>query len=84
MTIAYACILFMGLLPYVAAGIAKKDDQVACWKELAAVCRKYGVVGVVDDKYSVEPEFHDERHVLIPEVNRAIDEILPLQVHITT
>ena len=25
MTIAYACILFMGLLPYVAAGIAKKD-----------------------------------------------------------
>jgi len=24
MTIAYACILFMGLLPYVAAGIAKK------------------------------------------------------------
>ena len=28
MTIAYACILLMGLLPYVAAGIAKKgfDD----------------------------------------------------------
>jgi uncharacterized MAPEG superfamily protein len=24
MTIAYACVLFMGLLPYVAAGIAKK------------------------------------------------------------
>ncbi|QWC97159.1 hypothetical protein G6729_01565 [Polynucleobacter paneuropaeus] len=27
MTIAYACILFMGLLPYVAAGIAKKGFQ---------------------------------------------------------
>ena len=28
MTIAYACVLFMGLLPYVAAGIAKKGfDQ---------------------------------------------------------
>ncbi len=25
MTIAYACVLFMGLFPYVAAGIAKKD-----------------------------------------------------------
>ena len=24
MTIAYACVLFMGLLPYIAAGIAKK------------------------------------------------------------
>ena len=24
MTIAYACVLFMGLFPYVAAGIAKK------------------------------------------------------------
>ncbi len=27
MTIAYACILFMGLLPYVAAGIAKKGFE---------------------------------------------------------
>ncbi|MBT8520022.1 hypothetical protein G6680_04855 [Polynucleobacter paneuropaeus] len=27
MTIAYACVLFMGLLPYVAAGIAKKGFQ---------------------------------------------------------
>ncbi|WP_353427813.1 MAPEG family protein [Polynucleobacter sp. MWH-UH19D] len=27
MTIAYACILFMGLFPYVAAGIAKKGFQ---------------------------------------------------------
>ena len=27
MTIAYACLLFMGLFPYVAAGIAKKDFQ---------------------------------------------------------
>jgi uncharacterized MAPEG superfamily protein len=27
MTIAYACVLFMGLLPYVAAGIAKKGFE---------------------------------------------------------
>ena len=27
MTIAYACLLFMGLLPYVAAGIAKKGFE---------------------------------------------------------
>jgi uncharacterized MAPEG superfamily protein len=27
MTIAYACIIFMGLLPYVAAGIAKKGFE---------------------------------------------------------
>ena len=27
MTIAYACILFMGLLPYIAAGIAKKGFE---------------------------------------------------------
>ena len=27
MTIAYACVLFMGLFPYVAAGIAKKGFQ---------------------------------------------------------
>ena len=27
MTIAYACVLFMGLLPYIAAGIAKKDFE---------------------------------------------------------
>jgi uncharacterized MAPEG superfamily protein len=27
MTIAYACLLFMGLFPYVAAGIAKKGFQ---------------------------------------------------------
>ncbi|QKM64023.1 hypothetical protein DCO17_01525 [Polynucleobacter tropicus] len=27
MTIAYACILLMGLFPYVAAGIAKKDFE---------------------------------------------------------
>ena len=27
MTIAYACILFMGLMPYVAAGIAKKGFE---------------------------------------------------------
>ena len=27
MTIAFACVLFMGLLPYVAAGIAKKGFQ---------------------------------------------------------
>jgi len=27
MTIAYACVLFMGLLPYIAAGIAKKGFQ---------------------------------------------------------
>lgn len=27
MTIAYACILFMGVLPYVAAGIAKKGFE---------------------------------------------------------
>ena len=27
MTIAYACVLFMGLLPYIAAGIAKKGFE---------------------------------------------------------
>ena len=27
MTIAFACVLFMGLLPYVAAGIAKKGFE---------------------------------------------------------
>jgi uncharacterized MAPEG superfamily protein len=27
MTIAYACVLFMGLMPYVAAGIAKKGFE---------------------------------------------------------
>ena len=27
MTVAYACIIFMGLLPYVAAGIAKKGFE---------------------------------------------------------
>ena len=27
MTIAYVCVLLMGLLPYVAAGIAKKDFE---------------------------------------------------------
>ena len=35
MTIAYACLLFMGLFPYVAAGIAKKgfegyDNAMPC------------------------------------------------------
>lgn len=62
----------------------EKQQEIECWKELLAVCKKYGVTAVVDDKYTVAPEFHDDRHVLMPEVNQAIDEILPVQVHVTT
>ena len=48
MTIAYACVLFMGLFPYVAAGIAKKGfDQYDNWPPTRSIVWLLGLICVV-------------------------------------
>ena len=48
MTIAYGCVLFMGLFPYVAAGIAKKGSRI-----LTTVCRVSGLL--IRRAFGLEP-----------------------------
>ncbi len=61
-----------------------KQQEIDFYKELSALTKRYKLQGMVDDYYSVAPEFHDDRHSLTPAVNKAIDTILPMQVHVTT
>ena len=61
-----------------------KPQMVEFFKEMSAVCKKYGLQGYVDDKVELDPEFHNARHELMPQINKAIDAIMPVQVHITT
>jgi hypothetical protein len=61
-----------------------KTNQVSLYKELAAVCKKYGLTGIVDDKYVVNPDFHTARHSIISvDENLGIDEIMPVRVSVT-
>lgn len=60
-----------------------EEDRVEFYKEIKDICDTYGVAGFVDEKYVVAPEFHDQRHDLIPKVNLAINAIMPIKVAIT-
>jgi len=60
-----------------------KERMLEFFQAALALTKEYGIQGVVDDAYIVEPEFHDARHRLTREQNQAIDEIMPMQVHIT-
>lgn len=60
-----------------------QDERVEFYRAIKDVCEDHGVQGFVDEKYVVAPEFHDERHEVLPRVNQAIDGILPLKVAIT-
>jgi hypothetical protein len=67
-------------------GISELDpqDQIDFMKALAKVCQEHGVEGVMTTARTFTPEFHDARHELLPALNKQIDTIVPIEVHITT
>ena len=63
-----------GLTPYREKNFLTEVDEL---------CRRYGVKVTVTDDLIVKPNFHDGRHALPPNLNKKIDDILPLEVQTT-
>jgi hypothetical protein len=59
------------------------EERTEFYKAIKEVCDDFGVQGFVDEKYVVDPEFHNQRHELLPAVNKAIDAILPVKIAVT-